>query len=205
MKGFFQNTEFTCGPACMIAVLQHFFPTLEFDSSDEFAIWREANTVYMGEGNPGTSAYGLALSARARGLQTIIYDSGHAALFLHHQQGHPVHEGEVLSRIVEHDKQAYLKHRGILHTHNATPAEWGKLFAEGYVAIVLVESLDSPILHWVLAHRIEQGVAHVYDPYPYDDEWGPIARQPVMFHKFWQRANHQPLNCHTVLFIKKEK
>lgn len=48
---------------------------------DEFMIWREANTVFMGEGHPGCGPYGLALAAVRRGARAAIWLSQRHNMF----------------------------------------------------------------------------------------------------------------------------
>lgn len=204
---FTQTTDFTCGPACLVSVLHYFFPEREFTTADEFNIWREANTVFMGEGSPGTSAYGLALAAEKRGLATTVYDFDHAHLFAINQGERPDFEQDVLLRMLKHDEAEYRREsRGDIFYRRATPEDWGNQFSKGRLAIVLIKDFTDVDLHWVLVHKIENGYVHLHDPYPYENEaLRAIVKQPMAFHTFWQRTNLPPFSSHTVVFVDKRE
>lgn len=58
-----QSTDFTCGAASLLMAMRGLDSDIPFDRVHELQIWREANTVFMGAGHPGSSPYGIALAA----------------------------------------------------------------------------------------------------------------------------------------------
>jgi ribosomal protein S18 acetylase RimI-like enzyme len=79
---FYQTTDFTCGPACIMMALswadRRFKPAPAF----EFALWREATTICTGAGPGGCEPYGMALTLKRHGLQPEIYVSRAGFYFL---------------------------------------------------------------------------------------------------------------------------
>ncbi len=63
-----QNYDFTCGPASLIMAMKYFEPGIQLSEELEIDIWREANMVEL----YGTSRYGLAYSAAARGFKVKV-------------------------------------------------------------------------------------------------------------------------------------
>jgi ribosomal protein S18 acetylase RimI-like enzyme len=68
-----QSLDFTCGPAALMMALRAVGWTVPFSQHEELAIWREATTVFMLAGHGGTSAHGLALAARRRGVRARVW------------------------------------------------------------------------------------------------------------------------------------
>ena len=63
-----QTLDFTCGPACLMMALKHFYPETELTRALEMTLWKEATLIFMASGFGGTEGYGLALAALNRGL-----------------------------------------------------------------------------------------------------------------------------------------
>lgn len=203
MVKYIQSTDFTCGSACLITALAHFFPQRQFTRLDEFTIWREGNTVFMGGSNAGISAYGLALSAQARGLETVIYDSGHAELLVTRQHAHPKFENDVFLEMLTLDQQRYTHTGAPLHLTEVTQDEWFKHLAAGYVALALVQERDGPDLHWVLIYGINpDGTVNMHDSYPYKGKVAEEAKKPMSFTEFWKWTEMPPLSRRTVIFAR---
>lgn len=68
-----QSLEFTCGPAALMMAMRAVGWTAALSQHEELAIWREATTVFMLSGHGGTSAHGLALAARQRGVRARVW------------------------------------------------------------------------------------------------------------------------------------
>jgi ribosomal protein S18 acetylase RimI-like enzyme len=77
-----QTLEFTCGPAALMMAMRAVGWGGAYCQEEEVAIWREATTVYMLSGHGGTSAHGLAVAARRRGVTANVWvdDAGPAFL-----------------------------------------------------------------------------------------------------------------------------
>ncbi len=59
-----QSSGFTCGPTSLMMVLRKYNAHIKICRETEYQIWRESNTLYMGNSHPGANPYGLALSAK---------------------------------------------------------------------------------------------------------------------------------------------
>jgi ribosomal protein S18 acetylase RimI-like enzyme len=77
-----QTLDFTCGPAALMMAMRASGWAGACTQEEEVAIWREATTVYMLAGHGGTSAHGLAVAARRRGMAAAVWvdDAGPAFL-----------------------------------------------------------------------------------------------------------------------------
>jgi hypothetical protein len=200
---YIQSTNFTCGAASLMTALKYFFPEMKLEKRDEFVIWREGSTVYMGGCNAGVSAFGLALSAQARGLETVIYDSGHAELLLVRQHQSFKYENEIFLEMLCFDQQRYIASGAALHMTEVTQQLWHEYLSQGYIAIAMVQERDGPDLHWVLVFGIDQdGMVDMHDTYPYTGKVAEEASQPMTFQEFWQWTEMPPLGRRTVIFMK---
>ena len=50
-----QSTDFTCGPSSLMMAMTALDKSQAIDRAHELQLWREANTVFMGKGHPGSS------------------------------------------------------------------------------------------------------------------------------------------------------
>ena len=71
MKVYRQSTSFTCGPACVLMALSHFFSRINQNRGKQLEIWSESVVPPI----KGTSAFGLAYSLRKRGLNARVIAS----------------------------------------------------------------------------------------------------------------------------------
>src|SRR3569623_1678850 len=67
------STDFTCGPSSLMMAMAALDKSQPIDRAHELQLWREANTVFMGKGHPGSSPYGLALAGWRRGFQITLW------------------------------------------------------------------------------------------------------------------------------------
>lgn len=79
---FAQTTDFTCGPASLLMAAKKLNPEQKFDRIEELDVWREATTIFMTTGHGGTSPYGLALAAHARGYRARLWVSSDNVPFI---------------------------------------------------------------------------------------------------------------------------
>ncbi|MBA2668270.1 MAG: peptidase C39 family protein [Trueperaceae bacterium] len=77
-----QTLDFTCGPAALLMAMRAVGWEGTIGQEQEVAIWREATTVYMLAGHGGTSAHGLAVAARRRGVRARVWVDTAAAAFV---------------------------------------------------------------------------------------------------------------------------
>jgi ribosomal protein S18 acetylase RimI-like enzyme len=77
-----QSLDFTCGPAALMMAMRAVGWTTPFSQAEEVALWREATTVFMLSGHGGTSAHGLAVAARRRGVRARVWTRDDAVPFL---------------------------------------------------------------------------------------------------------------------------
>lgn len=68
-----QSLDFTCGPAALMMAMRAVGWATPFSQDEEVAIWREATTVFMLSSHGGTSAHGLAVAARRRGVPARVW------------------------------------------------------------------------------------------------------------------------------------
>jgi predicted double-glycine peptidase len=81
-----QSLDFTCGPASLMMAMRALDKTQPIDRAHELQLWREANTVFMGKGHPGSSPYGLALAAWRRGFKAELWLSRRGPFLLKYQK-----------------------------------------------------------------------------------------------------------------------
>lgn len=156
---YHQNLDFTCGPACLVSVLQKSFKQKSYSILDEIQIWKESNTIFMGEGHPGTCPYGLALSATKRGLYSKVVVSDRSSFF-----AKSVQEKQKQSIVTAAQNQMKEKamDSGISVSYRKVDFDFlHSTMNLGYSAIVLVNDCDSP--HWILANGSEQ-IDNLSDP-----------------------------------------
>jgi len=74
VKHYRQTTGFTCGPSALLMAMNAHDPGVRLARGDEFALWKEATTVFMGPKgrHGGSSALGLALAAHRRGFAVEV-------------------------------------------------------------------------------------------------------------------------------------
>jgi hypothetical protein len=81
-----QSLDFTCGPASLMMAMRALDRMQPIDRTHELQLWREANTVFMGKGHPGSGPYGLALAAWRRGFKPELWLSRRGPFLLKYQK-----------------------------------------------------------------------------------------------------------------------
>jgi hypothetical protein len=69
MQFYKQTTPYTCAAASLMMAIKHFRPEYQLSRENEFEIWRESATLPT----RGSSIYGLALVAKANGVQAQVF------------------------------------------------------------------------------------------------------------------------------------
>lgn len=138
----------------------------DFSRAHEMQLWREANTVFMGRGHPGSSPYGIALAAWRRGFPAEIWQGRKGPVLMDYQ---PDAERRKVSKLIQGEDEAMVREAGM----PITLRRWSidDLKAEmkaGAVPIVLVSTKlfhggNTP--HWVVVAKIDDDSVYVSDPW----------------------------------------
>jgi hypothetical protein len=133
-----QSTDFTCGAASLLMAMRGLDKDIPFDRVHELQVWREANTVYMGAGHPGSSPYGIALAAWRRGFHAEIWVSHPGAVLLDYQKKP---EWRKAGKLVQDADAASVRDLGMpIERRKWDVADLAAACAEGAVPIVLVST-----------------------------------------------------------------
>lgn len=129
---------------------------------DEFLIWREANTVFMGDGHPGCSPYGLGLAAVRRGARITIWISQREHLFAETVQD--PYQRHAMALVERHDFTAAGNASvPIIEKNFLVPEVLGR--PENAV-LLLVRDAEGADYHWITLVRREAGTWVSFDPDP---------------------------------------
>ena len=172
--GYHQKLGFTCGPACLMSAMAHLNPLYQPSFLEETLIWREANTIFMGEGHPGTNAFGLGLSALRRRRKASVYGKNMESMF-EFLNSTPF-ELEAQRLTSESDRRAFIRQGGsVFDKENVTVDLLRSLVDRGDQILVLVwlEEGSSSVRscrsdlepRWVLLKGVEQSEPSVFDPF----------------------------------------
>ena len=148
-----QQTEYTCGPACLLMVMQQLNPRFRATHEEEMAIWHEANTVYMGDGQPaGCSAHGLAAAALRRGLQADVYDYYSIVPLAGIM---PDDEAAIMHKTIETHTQQMRDAGGVCYMTRPSLGLITRILANKSAKIILlVEEFEEGGLHWVVLDKL---------------------------------------------------
>ncbi len=173
---FYQTSEFTCGPACIMMALawadRQFAPAPAF----EFQLWREATTIFMSSGPGGCDPYGMAVALKRHGLEPELYVSRPGPYFLD-----GVKSAE-RRRVVELTQREFQRQaRALAIPSHLTPVNESVLmraFAAGSVVIVLVSGyhmVPRGKPHWIFAFGRDGRHVLMHDPAAVRDDQGMAA------------------------------
>ena len=161
-----QTLDFTCGPSSLLMAMKTLDASSDFSRAHEMQLWREANTVFMGRGHPGSSPYGIALAAWRRGFPAEIWQGRKGPVLMDYQ---PDAERRKVSKLIQGEDEAMVREAGM----PITLRRWSidDLKAEmkaGAVPIVLVSTKlfhggNTP--HWVVVAKIDDDSVYVSDPW----------------------------------------
>src|SRR3954465_10068174 len=101
-----QSTDFTCGPSSLMMAMTALDKTQKIDRAHELQLWREANTVFMGRGHPGSSPYGLALAGWRRGFGITLWLSKRGPYLLKYQKKRDLRKA---SNLIQREDENLLK------------------------------------------------------------------------------------------------
>ncbi|WP_341501358.1 GNAT family N-acetyltransferase/peptidase C39 family protein [Gallaecimonas sp. GXIMD4217] len=160
-----QQTEFSCGPACLLMALSALKKRHKPTLSDELAIWREATTIFMTSGHGGCSGEGLALAAHRRGLAVSLCVSDHEVPFIDGVRS--AAKKEVLALVYQDFLAALHKAHIPVIAQRLEPEGLARHLAGGGLALVLISSYQFSRLkapHWVLVVAMDERFVYLHDP-----------------------------------------
>ena len=161
-----QSLDFTCGPASLMMAMRALDKTQPFDRAHELQLWREANTVFMGKGHPGSSPYGLALAAWRRGFKPELWLSHRGPFLLRYQK---LADRRKVSDLMQREDEKLVKAAKLpVEIRKWTLADLEVAVGEGAIPLVLVSTNlfhgdDGP--HWVAVAGIDSEHVYVNDPW----------------------------------------
>ncbi|TMJ23833.1 MAG: GNAT family N-acetyltransferase [Alphaproteobacteria bacterium] len=173
---FHQSTDFTCGPACIMMALgwadRNFRPAPAF----EFALWREATTMFSGTGPGGCEPYGMAVTLRRHGVRSEIHVSRPGPYFLDNVRSADKRRAMALTQ-AEFVREA--RERDIpTHLSPVNESLLMRTFDAGNVAIVLVSGyhmIPRGVPHWIFAFGRNGRHVLMHDPAAVRDDQGMAA------------------------------
>ena len=182
-----QSTAFTCGPASLMMAMAMIDPSVRLTQTEEFAIWRASNTVYMTSGPAGTHPLGLAMSAMERGFDVKVYLSHEGPLFVDGVRNE--HKRQTLA-VVEQQFVVEAERRQVPVFYNNWLDILDKEANAPHSALMCLIStyrLDrSKAPHWVVITGTDESCVYIHDPDPDTDtavsrhldyQHVPIARE----------------------------
>lgn len=183
-----QQTDFTCGPACLMMALAAMKPGYRPDPVEEIRLWREATTVFMMSGAGGCEPHGLAVAATRRGLKAEVFVSQQGALFLDTVKNE---EKRMVMELAQRDFRDAARKLGIKVNRKAvTREDLQDLMARGALVLVLLSGFTmfgKKVPHWVLVHGDDGAHFLLHDPWV-EDEVGETlldaANLPVPYEQF---------------------
>ena len=173
---FHQTTDFTCGPACIMMALawadRKFKPAPAF----EFALWREATTIFSGAGPGGCEPYGMAVTLERHGLRPEIHVSRPGAYFVETVKSA---EKRRVMALAQAEFQREARARDIpIHPTPVNESVLMRAFDAGNVAIVLVSGyhmIPRGMPHWIFAFGRNGRHVLMHDPAALRDDQGMAA------------------------------
>lgn len=135
--------------------------TYTFVREEEFQIWREANSVFMGEGHPGCAPHALGLAAMARGYDVKVWLWNTEDLFADWTRKSS-HKNIMLMMEAYDIARAEAANLACENRKYGLP-ELTEAFQKGYVPIVLTaEGIEA---HWVVITHMDDTHVYVHDPF----------------------------------------
>jgi predicted double-glycine peptidase len=165
-KGANQSTDFTCGPSSLMMAMTALDKSQAIDRAHELQLWREANTVFMGKGHPGSSPYGLALAGWRRGFQITLWLSKRGPYLLKYQKKADLRK---VSDLIQREDEKLLKATEVpMLLKKWTIADLKSALEAGAVPLVLVSTKvfhgdNGP--HWVAIAGVDDAHVYVNDPW----------------------------------------
>jgi hypothetical protein len=196
-----QTSEFTCGPAALLTAIKSVDPAYSSYAEEEFAIWHEANSIFMGEGHPGCSCYGLARAAMQRGFEAKININlnGDVLLFsdwLGSSQVYAVHHW-----LENRFRSSFIAMSGQEDSSPLTFTHFVNQIVAGYVAVLLTSLADDRAEgHWICVMRAGPSQLVYFDPYESITEASML--QPFSREQFERLVNYGKLMKRAAIYLR---
>ena len=161
-----QSTGFTCGPSSLMMAMNALDPRIRIARPLELQLWREATTIFMGDGHGGSGALGLALAAKRRGFGAEVW-MNRGGVFLADRLDDK--DRVAVMRLLQQADLAEAKRLRIpVRRGTMSIDELRAAMAKGAIPIVLVSTHlfhgdDTP--HWVVVSHIDDREIRVNDPW----------------------------------------
>lgn len=157
---YFQATDFTCGPACLMMAMAALDDTYTPSHLDELVIWREANLVMQGVPPAGCGPFGLARAAIRRGYDVEVYE--HKAKNIIVELSKRAQDVPILETITRHDRAHAIKEGCKIFEAPLSRDLITEQIERGRQIIALTfEFVDG---HWVIIHDIVGKNIFIIDP-----------------------------------------
>ncbi|MBU1864756.1 MAG: GNAT family N-acetyltransferase/peptidase C39 family protein [Candidatus Omnitrophica bacterium] len=160
-----QTLDFTCGPACLMMTLKHFYPQTELTRALEMTLWKDATLIFMASGFGGTDGYGLALSALTRGLECHLVMSMDSTPLLKSVR---IAKKREVMKIVHTDLKRRARRKGL----GSAFYEFGideiiSALQRGMLPIVMISTYrltGDRVPHWVVVTGFDKDSVYIHDP-----------------------------------------
>lgn len=160
-----QTLDFTCGPACLMMALKHFYPKTELTRALEMTLWKEATLIFMASGFGGTDGYGLALSALRRGLSCHMVMSMDTTPLLKSVR---IPEKREIMKVVHNDLKRKAKRAGLGSAiYDYRMDEIIASLHRGMLPIVMISTYrltGDRVPHWVVVTGFDKDSVFIHDP-----------------------------------------
>jgi len=182
MKLYKQTTKFTCGPACALMVLNHYFPRKFFLTKDnELRIWQKTQRSPL----RGTSQFAIAKLLKEEGLEVSVYVGRfrYRSNFWKQYKKYGITEeditlaGRIENLFIEDARATAIPiHKQILKFSDVERF----IKEDDYVLLRVNIKILNPRLknltHYVIIDKMEDGRFHVFDPWN-GENW--LAREKL--------------------------
>jgi hypothetical protein len=195
-----QSTDFTCGPSSLMMAMNAINPKIKINRTLELQLWREATTIFMGDGHGGCGALGLALAAKRRGFVSEVWMNRGGIFLAARNDGW---DRIAAMRLLQAADLAEAKRQNIpVHRGKVTVTAMRAAMNKGAIPLSLVSTdlfhgSDGP--HWVVVNEITDEAVKVNDPWISRDR-GQTAR-----HQAGRSLSHADFNRMAVYGLKKER
>jgi predicted double-glycine peptidase len=195
-----QSTDFTCGPSSLMMAMNALDPKVKITRILELQLWREATTIFMGDGHGGCSALGLALAAKRRGFGAEVWMNRGGVFLADRLDGK---DRVAAMRLLQEADLAETKRQRIpVHRGRTTIDELRHAMDKGAIPIVLVSTQlfhGDDVPHWLVVSDITDSDVKANDPWISRDQ-GQTARRQT-----GRVVSHTDFNRMTVYGPKKER
>jgi predicted double-glycine peptidase len=177
-----QSTGFTCGPSSLMMAMNALDPKVKIARLLELQLWREATTIFMGDGHGGCGALGLALAAKRRGFDAEVWMNRGGVFLTDRLEKKPEGKDRIaVMRVLQEGDLAEAKRQRIpVHRGKTDIETLRKAMVKGAIPIVLVSTTlfhgsDGP--HWVVVSDITDDEVKVNDPWISRDKGQTVRHQ----------------------------